>query len=303
MVLATILYTAANLCVKALAHLPTQELVFLRSVISLVLTGGWLWWNGYSLFGVNRKWLLIRGIFGTIGLATFFHTLRFIPIASATVIQYLSPIFTVLLARYFDGQRSMRPVQWLFFATAFAGVLMVKGFDPRINWLYFGLGVSSAMAAAVAYLATMKCRETDHPVGVVIWFHLVAVPVTGGWTAFTWVPPVGNEWLLALAVGLLSVVAQVAMTFALHQGQANVIMPFKYFGAVLAFIFGLLFRRTPQSMGLGRHRLGHTVRDRQHRAQTALGAKTITLTQRHRLFPALGAVDVLQSLGDRAHAR
>lgn len=240
MVLATILYTAANLCVKALAHLPTQELVFLRSVISLVLTGGWLWWNGYSLFGVNRKWLLIRGIFGTIGLATFFHTLRFIPIASATVIQYLSPIFTVLLARYFDGQRSMRPVQWLFFATAFAGVLMVKGFDPRINWLYFGLGVSSAMAAAVAYLATMKCRETDHPVGVVIWFHLVAVPVTGGWTAFTWVPPVGNEWLLALAVGLLSVVAQVAMTFALHQGEANVIMPFKYFGAVLAFIFGLL---------------------------------------------------------------
>ena len=87
-------------------------------VISLVLTGGWLWWNGYSLFGVNRKWLLIRGIFGTIGLATFFHTLRFIPIASATVIQYLSPIFTVLLARYFDGQRSMRPVQWLSFATS-----------------------------------------------------------------------------------------------------------------------------------------------------------------------------------------
>ena len=45
---------------------------------------------------------------------------------------------------------------------------------------------------------------------------------------------------LALAVGLLSMVAQVAMTFALHQGEANVIMPFKYFGAVLAFIFGLL---------------------------------------------------------------
>ena len=144
------------------------------------------------------------------------------------------------LARYFDGQRSMRPVQWAFFATAFIGVLMVKGFDERINWLYFSLGVISAMAAAVAYLATMKCRETDHPVGVVIWFHLIAVPVTGSWTAFTWVAPVGVEWLLALAVGLLSVVAQVAMTFALHRGEANVIMPFKYVGAILAFFFGLL---------------------------------------------------------------
>ncbi len=212
----------------------------MRSIISLALTAGWLKWQGYSLLGVNRKWLLVRGIFGTIGLATFFHTLRHIPIASATVIQYLSPIFTVLLARYFDGQKSMRPIQWAFFATAFMGVLMVKGFDDRINWLYFSLGVISAMAAAVAYLATMKCRDTDHPVGVVIWFHLVAVPFTGSWTAFTWVAPVGSEWLLALAVGLLSVVAQIAMTFALHRGEANVIMPFKYVGAILAFAFGLL---------------------------------------------------------------
>lgn len=117
---------------------------------------------------------------------------------------------------------------------------MVKGFDQRINWLYFSLGVISAMAAAVAYLATMKCRETDHPVGVVIWFHLVAVPVTGSWTAFTWVAPVGSEWLLALAVGILSVVAQVSMTYALHRGEASVIMPFKYVGAILAFTFGLL---------------------------------------------------------------
>lgn len=240
MISAAVLYTAANLCVKALAHLPTEELVFLRSATSLILAGGWLIWKGKPILGVNRKWLLIRGIFGTIGLATFFHTIRFIPLASATVIQYLSPIFTVLLAARFDGQRGMRPVQWIFFALAFIGVLMVKGFDPRISWLYLGLGITSAMAAAVAYLATMKCRDTDHPVGVVIWFHLVAVPVTGTWTTFTWVSPIGHEWLLALAVGILSIFAQVAMTHALHRGEANVIMPFKYLGAILAFVFGLL---------------------------------------------------------------
>ncbi|MGY8941509.1 MAG: DMT family transporter [Flavobacteriales bacterium] len=240
MLTATVLYTAANLCVKSLAHLPTEELVFLRSFVSLILAGSWLLWKGKSLWGVNRKWLLIRGIFGTIGLAAFFHTIRFIPLASATVIQYLSPIFTVLLATKFDHQRKMRPIQWFFFALAFAGVLMVKGFDPRISWLYLGLGVVSAMAAAVAYLATMKCRETDHPVGIVIWFHLVAVPVTGSWTAFTWVAPQGNEWLLALAVGVLSILAQVSMTHALHRGEANVVMPFKYVGALLAFVFGLV---------------------------------------------------------------
>lgn len=240
MLLATVLYTAANLCVKALAHLPTEELVFLRSIVSLVLAGAWLIWKGHPLFGFNRKWLLIRGLFGTLGLATFFHTIRHIPLASATVIQYLSPIFTVLLARRFDGQARMRPIQWLFFAMAFGGVLMVKGFDPRVSWLYLGLGVTSAIAAGVAYLATMKCRETDHPVGVVIWFHWVAVPISGSFVAFSWVPPVGWEWGMALAVGVLSIFAQVAMTHALHRGEASTIMPFKYVGAVLAFVASLL---------------------------------------------------------------
>jgi len=240
MLTATVLYTAANLCVKSLSHLPTEQLVFLRSLVSLILAGGWLLSQGKSLFGVNRKWLVVRGIFGTIGLATFFHTIRHIPLASATVIQYLSPIFTVLLARRFDGQQAMRPLQWAFFGVAFLGVLLVKGFDPRVSWLYLGLGVTSAMAAGVAYLATMKCRATDHPVGVVIWFHWIAVPITGTWSAFTWVPPVGWEWGLALAVGVLSIFAQIAMTHALHRGEAATIMPFKYVGAVLAFVASLL---------------------------------------------------------------
>ena len=30
------------------------------------------------------------------------------------------------------------------------------------------------------------------------------------------------------------------MTYALHRGEASVIMPFKYVGAILAFTFGLL---------------------------------------------------------------
>lgn len=240
MLLATVLYTAANVCVKALGHLPTEELVFLRSVVSLVVAGGWLLATGRPLLGNNRSWLLVRGVFGTIGIATFFHTIRHIPLASATVIQYLSPLFTVILARRFDGQPGLRPVQWGLFALAFGGVMLVKGFDARVSWLYLALGVASAMAAGVAYLATMKCRHTDHPVGVVIWFHLVAVPASGSLAAFTWVPPVGWEWGLALLIGVLSIVAQIAMTFALHRGQASTIMPFKYVGAVLAFLSGLL---------------------------------------------------------------
>ena len=56
---------------------------------------------------------------------------------------------------------------------------MVKGFDPRVSWLYLVMGLGSAWLAAVAYLATIKCRETDSPVGIVRYFHLIATPIMG----------------------------------------------------------------------------------------------------------------------------
>ena len=98
--------------------------------------------------------------------------------------------------------------------------------------------MSSACFAAVAYLATMKCRDTDRPVGVVVWFHLLAVPVMGTLSLTEWNPMEEVDWGLALAIGVLSIAAQVLMTVALHNEDAGMVMPFKYLGAVLALAAG-----------------------------------------------------------------
>lgn len=235
MLQSVVLYTSANLLVKALAFLPTQQLVFLRSAISLVFCGIWLWRSGTPLLGNNRKWLVVRGLSGMVALTLFFHTIRHIPLASATVIQYLSPIFTILLATLFDGQR-IKPHRWLYFAAAFGGILMVKGFDARVSWLYLFMGLGSAALAALAYLATIKCRETDSAVGIVTYFHLLATPIMGSWSTATWHPMKLSDWGMAIGIGALSLVAQVSMTKALHLEDAARVMPFKYFGAILALL-------------------------------------------------------------------
>ena len=43
MLTATVLYTAANLCVKSLAHLPTEELVFLGRKPKMAANSRHLW--------------------------------------------------------------------------------------------------------------------------------------------------------------------------------------------------------------------------------------------------------------------
>ena len=45
-----------------------------------------------------------------------------------------------------------------------------------------------------------------------------------------------TQWGMAVGIGVLSLVAQVAMTKALHLEDAARVMPFKYFGAILALV-------------------------------------------------------------------
>jgi drug/metabolite transporter (DMT)-like permease len=85
-----------NASVKMLGHLPAHELIFWRSIISFSISYAFLKHTGISILGNNLKWLMIRGIAGTIALFFFFMSLRLMPLATASTVQYLSPIFTVL---------------------------------------------------------------------------------------------------------------------------------------------------------------------------------------------------------------
>ena len=85
--------------------------------------------------------------------------------------------------------------------------------------------------------------------GVVLWFHLVAVPLTAMPVAWDWHPLTGVEWGEAAAIGVLSVLAQIAMTVALHRDDASTVMPFKYVGALAAAFFGYAFFDERLSLG------------------------------------------------------
>lgn len=239
--LSSLAYAVVNFCVKYLDDIPTHEIVFFRSVISLSICFVWIKKLGIPFLGNNKKWLTIRGIAGMSALFLFFVTIKNMPLASATTIQYISPIFTVLLATQLQREK-VRPIQWLLFALAFGGVLLIKGFDDRISYFYLGLGIFSAMISGIAYNAIMKCRTTDHPVTVVLYFPLIATPVMGtACLTAGWVTPHGSQWAILLVIGIFTQIAQIYMTKALHADHSSVVMPFKYFGVIYALGIGFIF--------------------------------------------------------------
>ncbi len=252
-------FMVVNLFVKILASGPDQdvisgiqsypvpEIILFRSLITFLICCAVIRVKKIPFFGVNKKWLLIRGVFGTTALTMFFFTLDNLPIAIATTVQYLSPIFTVLIATFLLSEK-VRKIQWIFMLVAFVGIAMLgasKFFSQdtsvtNIDPLWVLLGVLSALLSGIAYNAIVKCQNTDHPITVVMYFPLIATPIMLLYVVFIeFVLPVGIEWLLVLIIGVFTQIAQIFMTKAFHSENTATVTPFKYFGSIYAFFIGL----------------------------------------------------------------
>ncbi len=251
MLLSSISFAIVNIIVKILAGdtgilpsiqaYPVTELIFFRSVISLAICVAIIRTRGIPFFGNNKKWLLIRGIFGATSLTLFFFTLKNLPLAIATVVQYLSPIFTIIFAIYLQKEK-VKPVQWVFFAVSMFGIYIIgkdRGGSVDYDPFWLIIGVVSSLLTGIAYNAIMKCRKTDAPVTVVMYFPLIAAPVMLVVTLVDgFLIPVGVEWLMLLLIGVMTQIAQVCMTRAFNSASAANVTPIKYIGAIYAVSIG-----------------------------------------------------------------
>ena len=165
MFLSTLAFFLANTLVKQVSHIPAMEVVFFRCAIASIFCFVGLHRAGADWKGSNRKLLFLRGFFGTTALFLFFTTLQNIPLASAMTIQYLSPIFTSVIAIFVLSEQ-VRRLQWLFYAIAFSGVLLIERFDARISLFFLTIGIVSAFCSGVAtacQCATdMSCTQRTH---------------------------------------------------------------------------------------------------------------------------------------------
>ncbi|MGB2278779.1 MAG: DMT family transporter [Flavobacteriales bacterium] len=235
----TLAFALMQICVKYLPHIPAHELILFRSIVSIVLSVAMLQKLGIPLLGNNKKVLMMRGIFGTTALLLFFYTLQNIPLASAVTLQYLSPIFTALFAAIFLKEK-MQIKQWLYFGVSFAGVALIKGFDERISLTFMLIGICSAMFSGMAYTCIRQLKDTEHPVVVVLYFPLVAIPIMSVLSYLNWVTPQGTDWLYLLLMGLFTQIAQILMTKGIQSGVANKMISLKYVGTIYALAIGYL---------------------------------------------------------------
>ena len=138
MTTASLLVTVNDALVKeALVHAGTAEVLFFRGLFALVpiLIYALLWRRPETLLPRNIKLAFFLSALAALSLFLFTISLRFIPLASAITLAYLSPIMVALASPLLVGERISR-LQWSAALTGFAGVVAMT--SPALeakNWI------------------------------------------------------------------------------------------------------------------------------------------------------------------------
>lgn len=240
MVISTVAFTFMNTIVKYLVHLPAYELVFFRSLGTLVFTMSYLVYHRIPILGNRRKLLIYRGLAGVTSMTLFFMSLKYLTMGTAVSLRYIAPIFAAFFA-IFVLKEKIKLMQWFFFAIAFGGVLILKGFDGEMDSFGLMLIIAAAFFSGLVYVTISKIGKQDHPVVVVNYFMFIATAVGGILTIFNWVTPQGFEWLLLLSLGIFGYFGQLYMTKAFQSGSTNQVAPLKYIEVLFSATAGFFW--------------------------------------------------------------
>ena len=246
MFLSTFAFFLANTLVKEVSHIPAMEVVFFRCSIALVFCFVGIHRAKADWIGSNHLMLLLRGAFGTTALFFFFITLQHLPLASAMTIQYLSPIFTSIIA-IFVLKEGVKGAQWLFYAVAFSGVILIEQFDSRISLFYLALGIISAFCSGMAYNLVRGLKGKEYPLTIVLHFQLVGAVAGLIGLFFEWRMPQGWDWFYLFLIAVFSQLGQVFLTNALQKERVAGVAIVNYTGLIYALLVGALVFGEEQS--------------------------------------------------------
>lgn len=240
MLIAAFIFTLMKACVKMVPHIPAIEAILFRSVISLIISVYFLSRQQVSIWGNNKPVLFLRGLTGSIALVTYFMLLQQIPLATASTLLYLAPIFTTVLGIWIVGEK-VKGAQWPFFAASFAGILVIQGFDPRISPIHVGMGIGASVFMGLAYNFIRKLKTSEHPLVIIFYFPLIMLPISGVWSALVWIQPKGTDWFFLILIGILTQTAQFFMTKAYQSSSLAQVSIVNYTSIVYALALGWVF--------------------------------------------------------------
>lgn len=180
-----------------------------------------------------------RSSLGWGGVTLMFAAASFIPLADATAISFLNPVFGMLFAIPFLGER-IGPWRWGSAAIALLGALILM--RPGAGALQFGaliaLTAALCMGAELIFIKLLSGREK--PFQVLISNNAIGLVIATVAVLFVWQSPAPLQWLALAGIGALMAMAQTCFINAMRLADASFVSPFFYCALAFATLYDAL---------------------------------------------------------------
>lgn len=199
---------------------------------------------------VNMKLHIGRTAFGATGVTLMFAAVAFVPLADATAISFLNPVFGMILAIPFLGERVGR-WRWAAAVIAFAGALVLLRPGPDTFQMAALLALGAALAMGFELIFIKRLADSEPPLQILLINNML------GWLLIScamipfWAPPTGAQWAVLVALGLMMACAQTCFINAMARADASYVTPFSYLTLIFASLYDwAIFASVPDGVSV-----------------------------------------------------
>ena len=224
-------------------QLETIQIVFFRGIITLLFTSVIIKRKKIYLWGANHKLLILRGIIGTVALFFVYESIQRFPLSEATVIQYLYPIFTALLASFIISE-NVGNQHYFAIILGFLGVYIILDFpfinpESSLNTTNLIIAITGAFLTGFAYvIVRMASNMKESPYVIMFYFPLFTVPMSFPFAYDLWIYPSIDNWIVLLLVGICTQLGQTFLTFGYKLLPASKAAPTSYIQVPFSVLAG-----------------------------------------------------------------
>lgn len=221
-----------------------SQIVLFRSFFAFLPILGLALWNQKKRvsFLVSRDRIVshvVRGCLFTITFASFVWSLKWLPLAEATGISLVGPIFMILLGGILLKENiGLR--KWIAIVLGLVGVLLI--FQPGGGGPLFAklLALLSAFSFALVAIWTRKLSSHESSETIAFWTNTILMTIgAAGVLLSDWFTPSADDLLVFLLMGLAGGIANILFVVALRLSEVSLVAALEYTIFIWAVLFGL----------------------------------------------------------------
>ena len=256
MLVATAFIAATTLLAKALGTdalgpaLHPFQVTFGRFVFAFMAIASVAVFLWPKIERIHLKWHFARTVLGGTGVTLMFAAAALIPLADATALSFLNPVFGMLLAIPLLGER-VGPWRWTAAGIALLGAFILLRPGAGVVEIGAMLALGAAVVLGLEIIVIKRLSAMERTFQILIINNMIGVVLITGPASVVWTWPTPEQWAALVALGTLMACAQACFINSVSRAEASFVLPFSYVTLIFAsFYDGVIFSVWPDDVSV-----------------------------------------------------